>query len=639
MALTDTTIRNAKRQDKQYRLVDGDGLHLLVMPNGSKYWQLRYRFAGKEKLLALGVYPTISLAEARERRMAARKQLANDIDPGQAKKESKRQVFLQTQNSFELVAREWHEGRTLGWTPHHAKDVIRRLEMDIFPPLGNRPINEITAPELLEAIRLIEKRGAIDIAHRAVQTCGQIFRYAIATGRAERNPAADLKGALRTRAKGNYSYLKASELPEFLSKLAAYDGHIQTKLALRLLLLTFVRTSELRAAEWVEINFEKAEWRIPAERMKMREQHIVPLSRQALALLQELYGLTGHTPYVFPGQNNPSKFMSENTLLYAIYRMGYHSRATGHGFRATASTILNEHGFRSEVIERQLAHAERNKVRASYNHAQYLPERQKMMQWWADYLDKETGMEQLMEVSFVDEGKIQGDILQADIPQDQLPDEQPRREEIEIDEVLAKSGDTELVTVLDTKVVKALLELANLKANRSTDVVKPLPRSHGVMAPSDEGDVQQEQEPWAPQEADLDIYWLSQVFMFICLVHYKYDPRDDATLTKNLSNVGIVLDGMDGAKKRSNRTFYTTLEVACDRMKLEPPDKDTIRYYLRQGVFVTLGKCMPIKSQQRVKMKKSIYKLVGIVVRDKFLDDFYDIPKHIPHKLLRFLKD
>ncbi len=277
---------------------------------------------------------------------------------------------------------------------------MRRLEGDIFPTLGQRPINAITAPELLEAIRSIEKRGAIDIAHRATQTCGQIFRYGIAIGRAERNPAADLKGALKTRTKRNYSHLKASELPEFLSKLEAYEGFIETKLALRLLLLTFVRTTELRAAEWAEINFEKAEWRIPAERMKMREQHIVPLSRQAIAILRELHKYTGNTQYLFPGQNNPNKFMSENTMLGALYRMGYHSRATGHGFRSTASTVLNEQGFRPDVIERQLAHAERNKVRASYNHAQYLPERREMMQWWADYLDEAAGMGQVIKVNF-----------------------------------------------------------------------------------------------------------------------------------------------------------------------------------------------------------------------------------------------
>ncbi len=236
-------------------------------------------------------------------------------------------------------------------------------------------------------LRKIETRGALDITHRAMQTCSQIFRYAIITGRAKYNPAIDLRGALKSPGKSNHAYLEAAELPEFLSKLRAYDGHIQTRLAMDLLLLTFVRTTELRAAKWEEINLEKAEWRIPAERMKMREQHIVPLSRQAIEIIEEVRKLSGHGIYVFPSQNNPDKFMSENTMLYALYRLGYHSRATIHGFRATASTILNEHGFRADVIERQLAHGERNKVRAAYNHAQHLPERRDMMQWWADHLD------------------------------------------------------------------------------------------------------------------------------------------------------------------------------------------------------------------------------------------------------------
>jgi integrase len=265
--------------------------------------------------------------------------------------------------------------------------VLSSLKADVFPALGTRPIAEIRPPELLDVLRVVEKRGALEVASRLKQRCRAVFRYAIATGRAESDPTRDLDGALKTPKRENYAALDASELPAYLGKLAAYDGHPQTRLALRLLAYTFVRTTELRAAEWSEFDEGAAEWRIPAARMKMRDEHIVPLSRQSLAVLAELRALNGHRRYVFMNLVDHEKFMSENTMLYAIYRMGYHSRATGHGFRATASTILNEQGFKSDVIERQLAHAERNKVRAAYNRAQYLPERRKMMQHWADYLD------------------------------------------------------------------------------------------------------------------------------------------------------------------------------------------------------------------------------------------------------------
>lgn len=257
----------------------------------------------------------------------------------------------------------------------------------MFPSLGYRPIAEISASELLAAIRKIEHRGALVTARTVLQKCGEIFRYAIITDRAERNPAPNLRGALKPARVKNNAYLRESDLPEYLQKLKTYDGLPTTKLALKFLLLTFVRTSEQRGAKWKEMDFEMALWRIPAERMKMRDSHIVPLSRQAIAVLEELKTLTGRFEYIFPNQHQPKGCMSENTMLYALYRMGYHSRATGHGFRATASTILNEHGFQPDVIERQLAHAERDGVRASYNHAEYLTERQKMMQWWADYLD------------------------------------------------------------------------------------------------------------------------------------------------------------------------------------------------------------------------------------------------------------
>jgi integrase len=372
---------------KPYKLADGDGLFLVIMPSGSKYWRLRYFFGGKEKLLALGVYPHVNLADARERRAQTQKLLATGCDPGEVKKEAKRLEILKSENSFEVLAREWLEKHKHEWTPGHIRAKRVHLEKHIFPKLGKRPITAITAPDVLSMLRVVEERGTLDTARRLMQVTGQIFMYAIATGRAERNPVPDLRGALKTAVVKHRAYLTEKDLPEYLRKLEVYHGEPQTKLALRFLLLTFVRSGELRGAEWSEIDWDKAEWRIAAERMKMNELHIVPLSRQAVDVLRELQKGSGHRRYVFPNHHNPATFMTENTMLFALYRMGYHSRATGHGFRSTASTVLNEYGFRPDVIERQLAHGERDKVRAAYNHAQYLPERRKMMQWWADFLD------------------------------------------------------------------------------------------------------------------------------------------------------------------------------------------------------------------------------------------------------------
>ena len=388
MPLTDVVVRNAKPKDKPQKLTDGDGMFLYVHPNGGKYWRFQYRFAGKQKILALGVYPEVSLADARDRRAQARKVLAAGNDPGEVKKEAKRLLVINSENTFEAIAREWHEQRLHEWKPHYAADMLNRIETHLIPKLGKRPIADLTSAEILSTMRIIEATGALDLTQRMLQTCGMVIRYAIATGRAERNPVADLRGALKTPIRNNRSYLKAEDLPEYLKKLETFDGTVQTKLALKLLLLTFVRTTELRAAEWEEIDFDKAQWRIPAVRMKMKEQHIVPLARQTIELLRELQKHTGNRQYLFPNHHRPVTFMSENAMLYALYRMGYHSKATGHGFRATASTILNEHGFMPDVIERQLAHCERNSIRAAYNHAQYLTERRKMMQWWADYLDE-----------------------------------------------------------------------------------------------------------------------------------------------------------------------------------------------------------------------------------------------------------
>jgi integrase len=387
--LTDRAIKNAKASDRINKLSDGDGLTLVIYPNGSKYWRYRYRYLGKEKTLALGIYPEVGLAEARLKLADARKLLANGQDPSEVRKSSKRQAMISAENSFESIAREWVAAKSPAWTGRYASFIVQRMENDLFPKLGGRPIKDITAPEVLSVVRDIEKRGALDLANRALQYCGQIFMYGIATGRAERNPAGDLKGALKTHVKKHFAYLKAVELPEFLEKLRAYHGERQTMLAVTLLLLTFVRTTELRGATWDEIDLGKAEWRIPADRMKMRRDHLVPLSRQSVDVFKELQQLNGKWQYVFPNPYKPIKHMSENAVLYALYRMGYHSRATGHGFRHTASTILNESGlFHSDVIERQLAHVQGNKIRGVYNHAEYLPERRKMMQWWADYLDQ-----------------------------------------------------------------------------------------------------------------------------------------------------------------------------------------------------------------------------------------------------------
>lgn len=385
--LNDPKIRKAQGKEKAYKLSDGAGMYLLVTPAGQKYWRLKYRIAGKEKTLALGVYPDVTLAAARIKRKAARELLDAGKDPGLAKKEQKRQEIMQARSSFEAVAREWHGKQKDRWTPAHAKKVITTLENNIFPALGARPIAEITPAELLDVLRVIEHRGALDQAAGVLQRCSSVFRYAIASCRAERNPAADLKGALKTPKRGHYASLRGEDLPELLEKLDQFVGHRMTQLAIRLLMLTFVRTGELRAARWEEFDLDNRQWRIPAERMKMGVEHLVPLSDQVIECLEELREISGNYDLVFPGRNNINKPMSENTILYALYRMGYHGRATGHGFRSTASTILHEMQFPSDAIERQLAHGERDQVKAAYNKALYLGQRTEMMQAWADYLD------------------------------------------------------------------------------------------------------------------------------------------------------------------------------------------------------------------------------------------------------------
>jgi len=394
MPLSDTTVRMAKPRPKPYRLADANGLYVEIAPNGSRYWRLKYRFDGKEKRLALGVYPVVSLAKAREDALEARRLLGDGLDPSARKKERVREAKLANSNSFEAVAREWHEIMRPKWTPHHAKNIIESLEQDIFPAIGHRPIAELKAPEILEALRKIEKRGAIDIAQRVRQRCGAVFAYAIGTGFAETNPVTAMKGIFLTRRKEPRKMLPLEELPEFLRKLREHSGDRMIALALRFVILTMVRTNELRGARWQEIDFQRGMWSIPAERMKMRAPHIVPLSKQALALLDDLKPITGGYDLLFPGRSDHRKPISENTLLYALYRLGYHQRATIHGFRALASTILNECGlWKPDAIERQLAHKEQNLVRAAYHRSEYLEERTRMMQWWSDFLDAEENKE------------------------------------------------------------------------------------------------------------------------------------------------------------------------------------------------------------------------------------------------------
>ncbi len=387
--LTDTQVRKVKSREKTFKLADGKGLFLVVQPNGSKYWRFRYWFGEKEKLLSLGVYPEVTLAGARKKRDEAQQMLADDIDPSMAKQLKKRAKKLGPENSFEAIAREWHIKFCSKWTAEHGATILHRLEKDIFPWIGHRPINEITASELLIVLRRVENRGALETAHRLCQTSGQVFRYAIASGRAERDVSADLRGAIPPVKKRHFaSITDPTAIGGLLRAIKDYNGHLVTRCALQLAPLTFVRAGELRKAEWSEFNFDASERRISPEKMKMRGAHIVPLSTQAIAVLREIQALTGDGKYVFPCLRSPNRPMSENTILAALRRLGYaKDEMTGHGFRSMASTLLNEQGWNRDAIERQLAHSERNNIRAAYNYAEYLPERRKMMQHWADYLD------------------------------------------------------------------------------------------------------------------------------------------------------------------------------------------------------------------------------------------------------------
>ncbi|MDL2317320.1 integrase arm-type DNA-binding domain-containing protein [Desulfovibrio sp. OttesenSCG-928-A18] len=389
MTLSDTAIRNAKPQSKPYKAYDADGLFIIVTPSGGKWWRFKYRFGGKEKLISLGTYPEVGLKEARRRRDEAREQIAAGVDPAAQRKAVRAAVRAEQADAFEVVALEWFTTKKDAWTEDHGGRVLARLKKDIFPAIGARPVREITPPELLAALRKVEQRGTPETAHRALQSCGQIFRYAIATGRADRDTADDLKGALVPIQKGRFATItEPQRIGALLRDLDAYEGQPIVRAALRLAPYVFVRPGELRRAEWAEFNFDAAEWRIPSRRMKMREMHIVPLARQVVEMLHDLHQYTGHTAFLFPSMRSNVTTISDMTLLAALRRMGYgKDEMTVHGFRAMASTLLNEQGYNRDWIERQLAHGERNSIRAAYNYAEYLQERRKMMQEWADYLD------------------------------------------------------------------------------------------------------------------------------------------------------------------------------------------------------------------------------------------------------------
>jgi integrase len=367
---------------------DGNGLYLWVYPDGKRYWRMRYWQSGTEKSLSLGVFPHVTLKEARGKRDAIHRQLQDGLDPSAERKAALQRKRIAQANSFQAVALEWFGKQRHTWVEHHAKYVERRLRSNNFHVLGLRPIGEIDAPELLEAINKIESRGSYDLARRVLQMCGQIFRYGIATRRCTRDHSAYLRGALKPHVKKHQAAVRPEELPTLMQAIAGYDrmGSSQVRLALELLALTFVRTGELIGATWDEFDMDDKVWIIPAERMKMRTEHVVPLSAQALAKLAELKRLSGYSRFILPGRN-AAKPLSNGAMLMALKRLGYRGKMTGHGFRAVASTVLNEQGFRPDVIERQLAHCERNAVRGAYNPAESLPKRKRMMQWWADYLD------------------------------------------------------------------------------------------------------------------------------------------------------------------------------------------------------------------------------------------------------------
>jgi integrase len=395
MPLTDTAIKKAKPAGKPIKLADGSGLFLLVVPAGGKWWRFRYRFDGKQKELSMGVYPDVSLARAREKRDEARRLLADGIDPGENRKVQKAAKVALSANSFEAIGREWFAKMKPEWVDSHADKIMARLERDIFPWLGKRPITELTPVEVLSTLKRISDRGAKDTAKRAQQDCGGVFRYAIQTGRASYNPIPDLRGALPTAIGGNFAAITDPvKVGELLRAVEGFKGTFIVKCALRLSPFLFVRPGELRQAKWADFDLDKAEWKFLVSKVKKTEDpriHVVPLACQAVAILRELHALTGDGEFVFPGARSNGRAMSEAAVNAALRRMGYDTKTeiTGHGFRAMARTILHEvHGITPEVIEHQLAHKVPDALGTSYNRTKFLPARRAMMQQWADYLDK-----------------------------------------------------------------------------------------------------------------------------------------------------------------------------------------------------------------------------------------------------------
>jgi integrase len=392
MPLTDTAIKKAKPEAKPSKMADGGGLYLLIHPNGGKYWRMDYRFGGKRKTLSIGVYPDVSLVDARNRREQARKLLANDTDPSSVKQEQKAKVAALSEHSFEAIAREWFARHAPNWKENHSSKIIARLENDVFPWIGNKPISEISAPALLAVIRRIESRGALETAHRALACCGQVFRYAVATSRANSDPTGDLRGALPPVRKDKHfaAITEPKRVGELMRDIDGYQGSFIVKCAFKLSPLLFVRPGELRQMEWKDLNLDAAEWVYHVS--KTDTMHIVPLASQAVAVLREIEPLTGRGKYVFHGERDHDRPMSDNAIRSALRRMGWaNDEMTPHGFRAMASTILDNMGYKQEWLERQLAHEEANKVKAAYKRdawRMYLPERIAMMQAWADYLDK-----------------------------------------------------------------------------------------------------------------------------------------------------------------------------------------------------------------------------------------------------------
>ena len=377
-------VRNYRPKEKPFKVAAGRGLHLLIKPDGSKFWVFRYRFNDDENSLSMGRYPDVSLAEAEEKVRAAHKLITQSINPSENRKDDKAEKLANKTNTFELWAGKWWQHWQSSKSPRHAEYVKRRLEADVYPSIGNLAINEIEAHQVVDTVKAIAERGALDIAKRAHQTIGQVFRYAIAHSReskATRNPASEIKPSdiIESRPKTNYARVELKELPQLLRALDASNSQPLTRLAVKLIGLTFVRTTELIGAKWSEINFVESQWRVPAERMKMKTPHIVPLSRQAIHTLEALKIISGYCALIFPNQNNHSKPMSNNTILKALELAGYKHRMTGHGFRGLASTVLHEQGFDHHHIELQLAHQERNQVSASYNHALYIKQRTHML--------------------------------------------------------------------------------------------------------------------------------------------------------------------------------------------------------------------------------------------------------------------